>query len=56
LPVVRIIRVRIGELLLGKLKPKEWRYLTPQEVSDLKRLSRQNQPAKAAKKRNGVDK
>ena len=50
LPVARIIRVRIGELLLGKLKPKEWRYLTPQEVSDLKRLSRQNKGTKAAKK------
>lgn len=37
LPVVRIVRIRIGELLLGKLKPKEWRYLTPQEVADLKR-------------------
>jgi 23S rRNA pseudouridine2605 synthase len=37
LPVVRIIRVRIGTLLLGNLKPKEWRYLTPQEVEQLKK-------------------
>jgi 23S rRNA pseudouridine2605 synthase len=37
LPVVRIVRVRIGELHLGNLKPKEWRYLTPQEVAALKR-------------------
>jgi 23S rRNA pseudouridine2605 synthase len=36
LPVVRILRVRIGTLLLGSLKPREWRYLTPQEVEDLK--------------------
>ena len=36
LPVVRIIRVRMGTLLLGNLKPKEWRYLTPQEVATLK--------------------
>jgi 23S rRNA pseudouridine2605 synthase len=36
LPVVRIIRVRIGELRLGNLKPKEWRYLTPLEVTALK--------------------
>jgi 23S rRNA pseudouridine2605 synthase len=36
LPVVRIIRVRIGTLLLGSLKPREWRRLTPQEVSALK--------------------
>jgi 23S rRNA pseudouridine2605 synthase len=36
LPVARIIRVRMGTLLLGNLKPKEWRYLTPQEVAALK--------------------
>ena len=36
LPVVRIIRVRIGTLYLGTLKPKEWRPLTPQEISALK--------------------
>jgi 23S rRNA pseudouridine2605 synthase len=36
LPVVRIVRVRIGELHLGNLKPKEWRYLSPQEVAGLK--------------------
>jgi len=36
LPVVRIVRVRIGELHLGNLKPREWRYLTPQEVNALK--------------------
>jgi 23S rRNA pseudouridine2605 synthase len=36
LPVVRIERVRIGSLLLGKLKPREWRHLTPSEVAALK--------------------
>lgn len=40
LPVVRIIRVRIGELHLGNLKPKEWRYLTPQEIAALKKPAR----------------
>ncbi len=35
LPVARIIRVRIGGLRLGNLKPKEWRYLTPEEVAAL---------------------
>jgi 23S rRNA pseudouridine2605 synthase len=40
LPVVRIVRVRIGELHLGNLKPKEWRYLTPQEVAALKKPAR----------------
>ena len=37
LPVVRIVRVRIGELRLGSLKPKEWRYLTTQEVAALQK-------------------
>jgi 23S rRNA pseudouridine2605 synthase len=36
LPVVRIIRVRIGNLRLKDLRPKEWRYLTPDEVAALK--------------------
>jgi 23S rRNA pseudouridine2605 synthase len=42
LPVVRIIRVRIGSLLLGSLKPREWRYLTSAEVAGL-----MGQPGKA---------
>ena len=36
LPVVRIIRVRIGSLQLGGLKPRQWRHLTPEEVETLK--------------------
>ena len=36
LPVVRIIRVRIGTLRLGKLKPREWRNLYADEVDALK--------------------
>jgi 23S rRNA pseudouridine2605 synthase len=36
LPVLRIIRIRIGEITLGNLKPGEWRYLTPAEVKKLK--------------------
>jgi 23S rRNA pseudouridine2605 synthase len=36
LPVVRIIRIRMGTLYLGNLKPKEWRPLTAQEVPALK--------------------
>lgn len=36
LPVNRIIRIRIGTLELGNLKPKEWRYLKPQEIERLK--------------------
>jgi 23S rRNA pseudouridine2605 synthase len=36
IPVVRIVRVRIGVLHLGTLKPKEWRYLSDLEVKTLK--------------------
>jgi 23S rRNA pseudouridine2605 synthase len=36
LPVVRILRVRIGTLRLGKLKRGQWRYLSNQEISELK--------------------
>jgi 23S rRNA pseudouridine2605 synthase len=39
LPVHRIVRVRIGSLLLGDLKPRQWRHLTPQEVAGLKKGS-----------------
>ncbi len=36
LPVVKIIRSRIGTLKLGSLKPRQWRYLTADEVAELK--------------------
>jgi len=36
LPVVKIIRVRIGALLLGNLRPREWRHLRPEEITALK--------------------
>lgn len=36
LPVVRIVRTRIGTLRLGNLKPRQWRYLTKSEVEELK--------------------
>ena len=36
LPVVRIVRVRIGSLRLGNLKPRQWRYLTREEIDGLK--------------------
>ncbi len=38
LPVVKIIRVRIGSLLLGNLKPRQWRHLTSKEVAELKKI------------------
>jgi len=36
LPVVRILRIRIASLRLGNLKPRQWRYLTREEVDALK--------------------
>jgi 23S rRNA pseudouridine2605 synthase len=36
LPVVKIIRLRIGTLKLGSLKPRQWRHLTEHEVMELK--------------------
>ena len=36
LPIVRIVRIRIGSLRLGNLKPRQWRYLTMQEVNELR--------------------
>ena len=36
LPVVRIVRIRIGSLRLGNLKPRQWRYITMQEIAELK--------------------
>ena len=36
LPVVKIIRVEMAGIQLGRLKPKEWRYLSEDEVNLLK--------------------
>jgi 23S rRNA pseudouridine2605 synthase len=38
LPVVRIIRIRIGSLTLGALKPGQSRRLTDEELKELKKL------------------
>jgi pseudouridine synthase len=34
-PVVRLVRMKIGPITLGELKPGEWRFLTAEEVSGL---------------------
>ena len=53
LPVRRIIRVRIGSLFLGDLKPREWRNLTKEEVKGLKTLSaKPARPVRRQYKRN----
>ncbi len=48
LPVVKIIRVRIGTLELGGLKPREWRLLTAHELALLQ--SGAKPPKKIAQK------
>ena len=40
LPIVSIVRVRMGSLRLGNLKPRQWRYLTSSEISELKKSTR----------------
>jgi 23S rRNA pseudouridine2605 synthase len=47
LPVVRIVRIRMGTLLLGHLKPGEWRYLTPTEITALKMPARSEATTKS---------
>ncbi len=50
LPVVRLIRVRIGPLRLHNLKPGEWRYLTEQEIAALKKSVREGGPSRRGRK------
>lgn len=50
LPVVRILRVRIGTLRLGALKPGEWRRLTPAEVRSLKQPAGEEQKSPPRRK------
>jgi 23S rRNA pseudouridine2605 synthase len=51
LPVVRIIRLRIGELRIGALKPGQWRQLTPKEVGALKAGRSTGQPVNRTRRR-----
>jgi 16S rRNA U516 pseudouridylate synthase RsuA-like enzyme len=34
--VEQLVRIRIGPLFLGRLKPGEWRRLSPREVKELR--------------------
>jgi 23S rRNA pseudouridine2605 synthase len=38
-PVQQLVRVRIGPIHLGELKPGEWRHLTEQELKTLRRAT-----------------
>jgi 23S rRNA pseudouridine2604 synthase len=37
--VMRLIRVRIMNITLGKMRPGEWRYLTAREIAEIRRLT-----------------
>ncbi len=39
-PVRRLIRVRFGPLILGDLQPGQWRFLTDEEITRLRRATR----------------
>jgi 23S rRNA pseudouridine2605 synthase len=52
LPVVRIVRIRIGTVLLGVLKPGEWRELSAKEVEELRAGVKPLAAAKRPQRRN----
>jgi 23S rRNA pseudouridine2605 synthase len=43
-PVRRLIRIRIGPVTLGRLKPGQWRPLTEQELRQLRSLKAEKSP------------
>lgn len=43
-PVTSLVRVEIGPIQLGDLKPGEWRHLSPEEVEALKAAVKRPQP------------
>jgi 23S rRNA pseudouridine2605 synthase len=49
-PVRRLVRVRIGPIQLGTLRPGEWRHLREGEVKQLIEIREQKQPRHGAKK------
>ncbi len=51
LAVVKLIRVRIASINLGNLKSGEWRYLTEDEISNLKSLAKEKFPETKSKSR-----
>ncbi len=53
LPVVRILRVRIGALNLGSLKPGQWRQLSSAEIAALKTPNKEPAKARQEKSRQG---
>ncbi|MCX7670887.1 MAG: (d)CMP kinase, partial [Anaerolineae bacterium] len=47
-PALRVIRIGLGPLALGDLKPGKWRDLTSDEVRALQAVARRDQPASPA--------
>ncbi len=54
LPTLRLVRVAIGPLHLGELKPGEWRALSPAEVEALRLWLRSKAGRKTAKSEDNV--
>jgi pseudouridine synthase len=50
-PVLRLLRERIGPILLGDLQPGQWRYLTAAEVDALERALKQSKTTSAIRRR-----
>lgn len=50
-PAHRLIRVRIGPVRLGRLKPGEWRHLTGRELGNLKELKTRRDTSHNKRKR-----
>jgi 23S rRNA pseudouridine2605 synthase len=40
-PVLRLVRTAVGPIRLGRLRPGEWRALSPVEVRALERAAKQ---------------
>ncbi len=51
MPVARLIRLRIGEIHLGRLRPGEWRELTPAESARLAAAAQSAKPAAKSPRR-----
>ncbi len=45
--VEQLLRVRIGPVRLGDLRPREWRHLTEQELAELRRLKKRRPAARS---------
>jgi 23S rRNA pseudouridine2457 synthase len=48
-PTLRLIRCAIGNLSLGNMQPGQWRYLSPEEVNDLKLEQAKNYQSRNSK-------